>query len=67
MITVGLTTRHNELESFRLEAEGVCRYRGESPLAKKILLSSESVIMVLDGEMDNFLGMSSTVSIKKDI
>ena len=37
-----------ELESFKLKAEGACRYQGERSFAE-ILFSSESVITVLDG------------------
>ena len=54
IIKVGLTTRYNYnvLESFRLQAEGARRSRGQRPF-EEILFSSESVIKVLDGEVEN--------------
>ena len=52
IIKVGLTTRYNVLESFRLQAEGARRSRGQRPF-EKILFISENVIKVLDGEVEN--------------
>ena len=51
-IKIGLATRNNVLKSFRLEAEGACRCRGERPFAK-IRFSFKSVIKVLDGDVTN--------------
>ena len=52
VVKVGLATRNNALESFRLEAEGTCRCQGER-LFVEILFSSKSIIKVLDGEVKN--------------
>ena len=75
VIKVGLAIRYNVLESYRLEAEGACRCRGDRPFAE-IPFSNESVIKVLDDEVKNvfrhiFLHLgpettSSTASMKKD-
>ena len=53
VIQIGLTAGYKVLESFRLEVDGGCRCRGERPFAE-ILFSSESVIRVLDGEIEHF-------------
>ena len=52
IIKVGLATRYNVLKSFRLQAEGARRSRGQRPF-EEILFSSESVIKVLGGEVEN--------------
>ena len=50
--TYRVNDRYNVLESFRLEAEGTCRCRGERQLAE-ILFTRESVLQVIDGEVRN--------------
>ena len=52
VIKVRLATKNNVLESFKLEAEGACRCRGEKPFAK-ILFSTKSIIKVLDDKVKN--------------
>ena len=50
VIRVGLTARSNVLETFRLEAEGVCRCPSERPFAE-IPFNTESALEDHDGEV----------------